>query len=82
MAIFVNENTKVIVQGMTGSEGTKHTKRMLKAGTKIVGGVTPGKGGQSVDMDGQLIQSIPYHERQAMRGNTSALIPYMSPTSK
>jgi succinyl-CoA synthetase alpha subunit len=55
MAIFVNENTKVIVQGMTGSEGTKHTKRMLKAGTKIVGGVTPGKGGQSVDMDGKLI---------------------------
>ena len=58
MAIFVNENTKVIVQGMTGSEGTKHTKRMLKAGTKIVGGVTPGKGGQSVDMDGQLIPSL------------------------
>lgn len=38
---------------MTGSEGTKHTKRMLKAGTNVVGGVTPGKGGQSVDMDGQ-----------------------------
>mgnify|MGYP002655253946 CR=1 FL=1 len=38
MAIFINENSKVIVQGMTGSEGTKHTKRMLKAGTKIVGG--------------------------------------------
>ena len=37
---------------MTGSEGTKHTKRMLKAGTNVVGGVTPGKGGQSVDMDG------------------------------
>ena len=52
MAIFVNENTKVIVQGMTGSEGTKHTKRMLKSGTKIVGGVTPGKGGQVIDMDG------------------------------
>ena len=55
MAIFINENSKVIVQGMTGSEGTKHTKRMLKAGTKIVGGVTPGKGGQSVDMDGVQI---------------------------
>ena len=55
MAIFVNENSKVIVQGMTGSEGTKHTKRMLKAGTNIVGGVTPGKGGQSVDMDGKMI---------------------------
>ena len=38
---------------MTGSEGTKHTKRMLKAGTNVVGGVTPGKGGQSVDMDGK-----------------------------
>jgi succinyl-CoA synthetase alpha subunit len=52
MAIFINSNSKVIVQGMTGSEGTKHTKRMLKAGTKVVCGVTPGKGGQSVDMDG------------------------------
>lgn len=53
MAIFIDSNSRVIVQGMTGSEGTKHTKRMLKAGTNVVGGVTPGKGGQSVDMDGQ-----------------------------
>jgi succinyl-CoA synthetase alpha subunit len=52
MSIFLNENTKVIVQGMTGSEGTKHTRRMLASGTKIVGGVTPGKGGQVVDIDG------------------------------
>jgi len=52
MSIFLNENTKVIVQGMTGSEGTKHTRRMLAAGTKIVGGVTPGKGGQVVEIDG------------------------------
>jgi succinyl-CoA synthetase alpha subunit len=52
MAIFINENTKVIVQGMTGSEGTKHTARMIKSGTKIVGGVTPGKGGQSVEIEG------------------------------
>ena len=55
MAIFINSESKVIVQGMTGSEGTKHTKRMLKAGTNIVGGVTPGKGGQSVDMDGKVL---------------------------
>ncbi|MDA0259816.1 MAG: succinate--CoA ligase subunit alpha [Actinobacteria bacterium] len=52
MAIFINENTKVLVQGMTGSEGTKHTTRMIKFGTKIVGGVTPGKGGQSVEIEG------------------------------
>ena len=40
---------------MTGSEGTKHTKRMLKSGTNVVGGVTPGKGGQSADMDGKVL---------------------------
>ena len=46
MAIWLTKDSKVIVQGMTGSEGSKHTRRMLAAGTKIVGGVTPGKGGQ------------------------------------
>jgi len=55
MSIFLNENTKVIVQGMTGSEGTKHTRRMLASGTKIVGGVTPGKGGQVVEIDGHQL---------------------------
>ena len=55
MAIFLNSQSKVIVQGMTGSEGTKHTKRMLASGTKVVGGVTPGKGGQTVDIDGHLL---------------------------
>ncbi len=52
MSIFLTKDSRVIVHGMTGSEGTKHTKRMLKSGTNVVGGVTPGKGGQSVDMDG------------------------------
>jgi succinyl-CoA synthetase alpha subunit len=55
MSIFLTKDSKVIVQGMTGSEGTKHTTRMLASGTNIVGGVTPGKGGQSVDFDGQAI---------------------------
>lgn len=55
MAIFINSSSKVIVQGMTGSEGTKHTKRMLASGTNVVAGVTPGKGGQSVDFDGRKI---------------------------
>jgi succinyl-CoA synthetase alpha subunit len=52
MAIFLNEKSRIIVQGMTGSEGSKHTQRMLTAGTSVVGGVTPGKGGQTVDFDG------------------------------
>ena len=53
MAIFINSNSKVIVQGMTGSEGSKHTGRMLASGTNVVGGVTPGKGGQSVEIGGK-----------------------------
>jgi succinyl-CoA synthetase alpha subunit len=49
MAIFLDADSKVLVQGMTGSEGTKHTRRMVASGTNVVAGVTPGKGGQEVD---------------------------------
>ena len=49
MSIFLNKDSKVLVQGMTGAEGTKHTRRMIAGGTNIVAGVTPGKGGQEVD---------------------------------
>jgi succinyl-CoA synthetase alpha subunit len=52
VAIFLTSDSLVLVQGMTGSEGRKHTQRMLTSGTKVVGGVTPGKGGQSVDFTG------------------------------
>ena len=52
MAIFLTEKSKVIVQGMTGSEGMKHTRRMLASGTDIVGGVNPRKAGSTVDVDG------------------------------
>ncbi|SDD79591.1 succinate--CoA ligase subunit alpha [Auraticoccus monumenti] len=52
MAIFLNSDSRVIVQGMTGSEGMKHTQLMLKSGTTIVGGVNPKKAGQTVDFEG------------------------------
>ncbi|NLE96393.1 MAG: succinate--CoA ligase subunit alpha [Propionibacterium sp.] len=48
MAIFIDESSRVIVQGMTGKEGRKHTQRMIMSGTRVVGGVTPGRGGESV----------------------------------
>ena len=49
MSIYIDKNTKVLVQGITGSVGTFHTKQMLEYGTKIVGGVTPGKAGSKVE---------------------------------
>ena len=47
MSVLVDKNSKVIVQGFTGSEGTFHSEQMVSYGTNIVGGVTPGKGGQN-----------------------------------
>jgi succinyl-CoA synthetase alpha subunit len=55
MAIFLDQNSKIIVQGMTGSEGMKHTQRMLKGGSNIVGGVNPRKAGETVEVDGQTL---------------------------
>ena len=49
MAIWLDSNSKILVQGMTGSEGTKHTRRMVASGARVVAGVTPGKAGQDVD---------------------------------
>ncbi len=49
MSILVDENTKVFVQGITGSEGSFHTRQMVEYGTKVVGGATPGKGGQDFE---------------------------------
>ena len=46
MSILIDENTKILVQGITGSEGSFHTEQMIEYGSKVVAGVTPGKGGQ------------------------------------
>jgi succinyl-CoA synthetase alpha subunit len=53
MSIFLNQHSKVIVQGMTGAEGTKHTTKMLAAGTNVVGGVNARKAGQTVSIGGR-----------------------------
>ena len=55
MSIFLNENSKVIVQGLTGSEGMKHGRKMLAAGTQLVGGVNARKAGTSVDVEGTSV---------------------------
>lgn len=68
MAIFLTENDKVIVQGMTGAEGQKHTRRMLGAGTKIVAGTNPRKAGTSVDF---AVEPIGYGKENRAAGTVS-----------
>ncbi|RME88067.1 MAG: succinate--CoA ligase subunit alpha [Candidatus Hydrogenedentota bacterium] len=58
MAVLLTEKTKVIVQGITGKEGSFHTQQMLEYGTKVVGGVTPGKGGQKSDHGLPIFHSV------------------------
>ncbi|WP_103334485.1 succinate--CoA ligase subunit alpha [Pseudotabrizicola formosa] len=75
MAILVNENTKVICQGFTGSQGTFHSEQAIAYGTKMVGGVTPGKGGTS-HLNLPVFNSV--HEAKAMTEANASVI-YVPP---
>ncbi|MBS1302537.1 succinate--CoA ligase subunit alpha [Loktanella sp. SALINAS62] len=75
MAILVNENTRVICQGFTGSQGTFHSEQAIAYGTKMVGGVTPGKGGQT-HLDLPVYDSV--HEARAMTEANASVI-YVPP---
>jgi succinyl-CoA synthetase alpha subunit len=75
MAILVNENTKLICQGFTGSQGTFHSEQAIAYGTKMVGGVTPGKGGQD-HLGLPVFNSV--HEARAKTGANASVI-YVPP---
>ncbi|MET8578577.1 succinate--CoA ligase subunit alpha [Streptomyces sp. NPDC005012] len=55
MAVFLTQESRILVQGMTGGEGTRHTRRMLAAGTRVVGGVNPRKAGRTVGFDDRKV---------------------------
>ena len=71
MAILVDENTRVICQGLTGSQGTFHSEQAIAYGTKMVGGVTPGKGGMS-HLDLPVFNSV-HEARHATEANASVI---------
>ncbi len=72
MSIFIDNSTTLIVQGITGRDGGFHTKQMIEYGTKVVGGVTPGKGGQKFDNSVPVFNTV--HEAvKATGANTSVI---------
>jgi succinyl-CoA synthetase alpha subunit len=78
VAVFLTEDSRIIVQGMTGAEGRKHTARMLAAGTNVVGGVTPGKGGQTVEIAGRslpVFDAVPEAMAQTGADTTVVFVP-------
>ncbi|MFO0096155.1 MAG: succinate--CoA ligase subunit alpha [Gemmatimonadaceae bacterium] len=72
MSIFINKSTKLVVQGITGRDGSFHAKQMIEYGTQVVAGVTPGKGGQTFEGTAPIFDTV-HDAVQATGANTSVI---------
>ena len=80
MSIFIDENTKLLVQGITGRDGSFHARQMMEYGTQVVGGVTPGKGGQTFEgPDGRSCPIFDTMEQAVAATGANASVIYVPP---
>jgi len=80
MAIFIDENTRLLVQGITGRDGSFHARQMMEYGTNVVGGVTPGKGGQRFEgPDGKTVPIFNTMEEAVAETGANATVIYVPP---
>ncbi|MFS8638178.1 MAG: succinate--CoA ligase subunit alpha [Gemmatimonadota bacterium] len=80
MAIFIDENTRLLVQGITGRDGSFHARQMMEYGTNVVGGVTPGKGGQKFEgPNGKTVPIFDTMERAVRETGANASVIYVPP---
>jgi succinyl-CoA synthetase alpha subunit len=75
MSVFIDKSTRVLVQGITGRDGSFHTRQMIEYGTRIVGGVTPGKGGQKFDDKVPIFNTVAEAVKQTGANATVIYVP-------
>ena len=75
MSILINKDTRLVVQGITGRDGSFHTGQMIKSGTNVVAGVTPGKGGKEVEGEPALVLQPPDDDRPDNEQDARHVVP-------
>ncbi len=80
MAIYINKSTRVLVQGITGRQGVFHTSQMLAYGTRLIGGVSPGKRGQTAE--GRPVYDTVFDAMDVEQSDASICLVYTSPSPR